>query len=173
MCLTANNCSTAWVFLNITHIWPFTKSCFNPVQLLIAVSLWTVVPQSLNISSVCVLNLKLSGWNSTVLLEEWHLLSYVFSLEKGWVRYNLPASCFNDDKNYTALFPVYLASLCPRYDNVCRSRRNNEIYGKQAHRRKKTFYDGSFIPCCCWTANGYWVCNQGWKAFKLYLLDNK
>lgn len=145
-CLIAENCSTVRVFRNITQIWPFTKSCFNPVQLLIAVSLLAVVSRSLNTSGVCVLQLKLSGRNSTALLEERHLLSSAFSLEKGWIRYNLPASCFNDDKNFTALLPVYLASLCPRYDNVCRSRRNNEIYGKQARRRKRHFTVAALFP---------------------------
>lgn len=157
------------------QMWPCTKSCFNPVQVLTAVYLLTVMPQSLDIWSACLLNFKLSGWN-TVEIFFWRSDTCslpFFSLEEVWIQYILSASCCDDDKNFTTLLPVYLVLLCPRYDNVCRSQRNNEIYGKQAHRRKKALYDGSFIPCCCWTANGYQVCNRGWKAFKLCLLDNK
>lgn len=73
-CLTAENCSTDWLFLNITQIWPVPESWLNPVRLFIAVRLLMVVPHSLNTPSVGVLYLNQPGWNSRALLEEWHLL---------------------------------------------------------------------------------------------------
>lgn len=170
-CLTTENCSTDWLFLNITQIWPVPKSWLNPVRLFIVVSLLTVVPQSLNTPSVHVLYLNQSGWNSRALLEEWHLLPSAFSLEKGWIWDNLPVSMMVKISQPSSLFTQHHCALdmtmCADAEEIMKSMESRHTG------EKKMFYDGSFIPCCCWTASGYWVCNQGWKAFKLYLLDNK
>lgn len=53
------------------QMWPCTKSCFNPVQVLTAVYLLTVMPRSLDIWSACLLNFKLSGWNTVEIFFFW------------------------------------------------------------------------------------------------------